>query len=552
MPFNSIPSKEFLDREDELNSLKRHIELRRDSMAGNVLLEGGRGVGKSELLKQLYRTTFWEDKGPAPFYYSFRTASLKGSFFVRDYFSRFICQYLAFLKREPFGAGSSNIPINRLLPQFAGLGAAWMIDIIDEFEEHLAGGDFYGTMLAAISAPVAAARISGRQVLVMLDDFNLSTRIYEANPGDTLGLTTLFEESMKDNLCPHIITGSPAGALGTIFSDASLCRQAERMRLGPLPQNMAQQLFGACLNKLEIACSDEAAGRIVGLLGGNPLYIRNLAKAAWKMHKKDMTEKDVLDCYAYEVCSGETAFYWSSVLNGMIADIRDHRDNVKLLMQCTDKGACRDFRRIAGLAGISEAKVVRLMQELSRNGLTDCGDAVFRDFVRCLFMKEIEGKKEQEIPGIISSGYSTADRTSCFEMSIPMKENAELVAAGAVEQICRNIDLDDEILNAVQIALIECCINAMEHSGSPDGKLLLKFLTSPEALVITIESSGRYFSLDELPEIPAEENMRSQRKRGWGFRLIRKTMDDVKVERAGDRTRVILTKKIARKDGASR
>ena len=105
-------------------------------------------------------------------------------------------------------------------------------------------------------------------------------------------------------------------------------------------------------------------------------------------------------------------------------------------------------------------------------------------------------------------------------------------------------DSNDEFLNYLQLALIEVCINAIEHSGSYEKKVFLKFIVRPEKLEIIVESSGRAFSLDSRREIPVEEKLRMGMKRGWGFKLVYSIMDNVKVERVNDRTRVILTKNI--------
>ena len=129
-------------------------------------------------------------------------------------------------------------------------------------------------------------------------------------------------------------------------------------------------------------------------------------------------------------------------------------------------------------------------------------------------------------------------------MVIPMSSNAELVVAKAVEQIGKNMNLDAEFLNYLQLALIEVCINAIEHSGSYEKKIFLKFITRPDKLEIIVENSGRPFSLESLKEVPVEEKMRLGMKRGWGYKLVHKIMDSVKVERVNDRTRVILTKNI--------
>ncbi|PJC72321.1 MAG: hypothetical protein CO013_09830, partial [Syntrophobacterales bacterium CG_4_8_14_3_um_filter_58_8] len=173
-------------------------------------------------------------------------------------------------------------------------------------------------------------------------------------------------------------------------------------------------------------------------------------------------------------------------------------------------------------------------------------NAVFQDFIRALYMKEIDGSKPSDVREKIESRYlsESEKEESRFELVIPMNANAELVVAKAVEQIGRNINLDDDFLNHLQLALIEVCINAIEHSGSYEKKIFLKFITRPDKLEIIVENSGRPFSLDSLTEIPVEEKLRMGMKRGWGFKLVYSIMDSVKVERVGDRTRVILTKEI--------
>jgi hypothetical protein len=297
MPLAAIPAKDFLNREEEFAALRRLADLRRDGLASNLLLLGARGSGKTELFKQLYREVFWGGRDVIPFYYSFRTAALKTSTFARDYFTRFVKQYAAFVTKEPLLVDDAGMPLRRLLPVLSSAGLDWLIDAVDEFGEHTDSGDLYGQILSAISAPAAAAKKGGRQILVMLDDFTASERLYEAKEGDAPGLVSLFEESMRNRLCPHIITGSPAGRLETIFSDPSLRRETERMHLLPLPEDTACSFFEALLGKMDMTCGREETLGLVRAVRGNPLYLRNMAKAAWKMKKKDLGEKDLVECY---------------------------------------------------------------------------------------------------------------------------------------------------------------------------------------------------------------------------------------------------------------
>jgi anti-sigma regulatory factor (Ser/Thr protein kinase) len=211
-----------------------------------------------------------------------------------------------------------------------------------------------------------------------------------------------------------------------------------------------------------------------------------------------------------------------------------------------------DYGRLSTLLGITPSSLRSAVEALHLAGIMKVGekagqmrDNVLQDFILGLYMKEIEGKTVRHIRETIETRYRSAKSpTTSFEMVIPMASDAELVAARAVEQIGRNLKIDSDLIDKIQLALIECCINAMEHSGSYEKKVFLKFGVSSGRLEITIESPGRFFDpgLTEGPSV--EEKLGAGTKRGWGLTLMRKIMDEVRVERIDERTRVILVKKI--------
>lgn len=546
MPFNAIPVEDFFNRESELHYLKGLFELKKNALGGDLFLEGARGMGKTELLKQLYRLLYWADE-VVPFYYSFKTANLKGAYFAKDYFAGFVRQYVSFAKKEPSIAQNAAEPFERLMPAISSLGLYWLIDSIRDFQTHVDKNDFYWQIVSAISAPVIAAKKSGKPVIVMLDDFDAAASLYESSLGDTTGLISLFRESMQNSLCPHVMTGS-AGALETIFTDHALIGMTEKMRLGPLPEDVAIELFGAHLARLKIGPPPAGEAKFLALLKGNPLYIRNLAKAAWKMRKKELREKDLIECYSFDVSAGETAFYWSSVLSRYTKTPAQRRAMLKMLMLSMETGGFDDINRVSLLSGVNESETDAILAAMNASGIIRDKDAVLQDVIRSLYMKEIEGQDAAYAKEKIEAKYLSETEASCFELVIPMSSNAELVVAKAVEQIGRNSNLDDEFLNYLQLALIEVCINAMEHSGSYEKKVFLKFITRPDKLEIVVENSGKPFSPETRKEIPVEEKLRMGIKRGWGFKLVYAIMDDVKVERVNDRTRVIMIKNLKEKE----
>ncbi|HEX8845542.1 MAG TPA: ATP-binding protein [Pyrinomonadaceae bacterium] len=132
-----------------------------------------------------------------------------------------------------------------------------------------------------------------------------------------------------------------------------------------------------------------------------------------------------------------------------------------------------------------------------------------------------------------------------FEMTIPMGDDTELIAAHTVEQIARRIQFQPEAINQIKTALIEACINAAEHSLSPDRKIYQRFRVESDRLVVTVSSRGIIppaVSSQNGDNGNGNEAAESRERRGWGLKLIRSLMDEVEFERVDDGTRLRMTK----------
>jgi serine/threonine-protein kinase RsbW len=143
-----------------------------------------------------------------------------------------------------------------------------------------------------------------------------------------------------------------------------------------------------------------------------------------------------------------------------------------------------------------------------------------------------------------------ADSESDFEMVIPMGGDTEMIAANTVEQIARRLEFQPEAISQIKTALVEACINASEHSLSPDRKIYQRFRVESDKLVVTVSSRGvRLPPQAANGGRPAEENGNGREsgdsargRRGWGLKLIRTLMDEVEFERVDDGTRLRMTK----------
>ncbi len=129
-------------------------------------------------------------------------------------------------------------------------------------------------------------------------------------------------------------------------------------------------------------------------------------------------------------------------------------------------------------------------------------------------------------------------------LTIPMHPSMELVAAQTGSLIAEANGFDEKCIEEIQLAIIETCINAFEHSKSHDRRVCIKFIIKDNELELKITDRGVGFQLnpDKLPP-EGESQPQELRKRGWGLELIRNMMDNLYVDSNEHETTITLVKK---------
>jgi serine/threonine-protein kinase RsbW len=113
------------------------------------------------------------------------------------------------------------------------------------------------------------------------------------------------------------------------------------------------------------------------------------------------------------------------------------------------------------------------------------------------------------------------------DLMIPMVAEQELVAAMTADQIAQNLGFERKAVEEIRLAVIEACINAFEHSESPDRRIYLNFLCDEDKMLVMVRDFGKGFDPMEVREPNIREKLKAIRRRGWGLMLIRKLMDEV-------------------------
>ena len=131
-------------------------------------------------------------------------------------------------------------------------------------------------------------------------------------------------------------------------------------------------------------------------------------------------------------------------------------------------------------------------------------------------------------------------------LTLPMIPNMELTASKTAGALGEHIGMSRDKIDEVQMAVVEACINAFEHSGASDREvqILLQVLgedQDPQGLEIMISDHGSGFSPEDVPTKKGESKALPQ-KRGYGLMIIHGLMDEVSIRSDEDGTTVTMKK----------
>jgi serine/threonine-protein kinase RsbW len=132
------------------------------------------------------------------------------------------------------------------------------------------------------------------------------------------------------------------------------------------------------------------------------------------------------------------------------------------------------------------------------------------------------------------------------KLTLPLAPDMEIAASKTATAMAELLRMSADKIDEVRMAVVEACINAIEHSQAPDRKVYLTFEVlgedEPEILRITVRDEGVGFAPEDVEEPSIERKISAARKRGWGLKIIRGLMDSVEIVSGGDGTSIVMTK----------
>ena len=132
-----------------------------------------------------------------------------------------------------------------------------------------------------------------------------------------------------------------------------------------------------------------------------------------------------------------------------------------------------------------------------------------------------------------------------LKMTLPDIPDIELVAVEGLEKMARHIGITDEKIGEARILVTEAIINAIEHSGKKNSEVDVEFTMTKKNLVIFVRDYGKGFKPETIEEPDITKKLSSERKRGWGLKLMKSMSDDFLIESNDTGTKITLIKNLS-------
>jgi anti-sigma regulatory factor (Ser/Thr protein kinase) len=546
MPFSSLQKKDFFGRQAELAGLYKRILQADSGQEQSVVLSGRRGIGKTELLKRLFGQLFWSQDRTIPFLYTVNPALLSVSTFSKSYLSQFICQRLAFEKKDQSLLYRLGITIDGLSNLGEELGALWVKEILDQYEQ--CSGDPIDALRIALVAPHRSALSTGIPVAILIDNFHLVKGLHFDGTADHR-LASLFQEPMSHRKTPHVITGDMAE-----LQEMTVVSGLERIPVPPLGSEATASMLLALLT------AHEAEGNVPPLLlrhlGGNPYYFGRIVTRACA--KKNPDDMDFWNAYVQEIMEGTLALSWLKVLKDYFPDLGQRRTALAIISKIYHTTEALSCQRIAKSFSLTDGQAHDILNVLYLAGLINgefgsfraMDDRVLRDIVDALSMREILAKSAHDLEvHFLEALVPQKRQVMRFDMTLPMAREVELIVAQSLEQIGKNLTLNQDAIGQLQIAVIEACINAIEHGRGADDKVYVSVAVDEDQMEVSVESAGQEFVILETGEPFRDQEAEKKTGRGWGIKLMKRFVDHVRFEKTPYGTKIVLVKKIEKAAG---
>jgi DNA-binding Lrp family transcriptional regulator len=337
-----IGVEEFTNRKQELEFLWDLAGQATERTAPSYAIIARKGMGKTALMQEFYRQLFTQQKKVVPFFVSFAedrdkqgVVQLTLDKFISKLFLTFAFQYGVFKS----GKFSAPPTLPRLAWErkefFATLGDPLLEKEVFGHFQALETNDIEGAFDQAIDFASLITSRRGEAGLVMIDEFQVLTKIYDDRYDKFRDITEWFQKPAEARWCPMVVSGSAVSLVVETVMGGLLARRFGPYYLDPFDQQHSLEYAYKLSIKKQVKLSEAAAAEIHRLTGGNPYYIWCFFNSIGLKDKDLSTVEKVETLYTFETTDlrGKIRQFWNSHFNAFADKINGDKIGLQCLYQ---------------------------------------------------------------------------------------------------------------------------------------------------------------------------------------------------------------------------
>jgi len=373
-----VSPEEFTNRRQELDFLWSLADKATRRTASSYAIIARKGMGKTALMQEFYRQLFTRQKKVVPFYVSFAEYRSKPGVvqmtlqkFISKLFVTFAFQYGAFKS----GKFSTPPELPGWLPKqkefFATCGDAYLKQHFLDHLEMLETGAIEAAFDHAIQFSSYITSLRSESAIVMIDEFQVLTEIYDERYEKFRNITEWFQKPAEARWCPMVVSGSAVSLVVDTVMGGLLARRFGPFYLEPFDRQHSLEYAYKLSRQEQIKLSEEAAVEIHRLTGGNPYYIWCFFNSLGLKEKDLSTVAKVNELHIFETITleGKIRQFWDSHFNAFTDKINGDMIGLQCLHQLAV--AEKEIRadEIAVKLAIQPERVRRMLKNLQEADL---------------------------------------------------------------------------------------------------------------------------------------------------------------------------------------
>ena len=405
-----VGTGEFTNRKRELNFLWSLADKATRDTASSYAIIARKGMGKTAVMREFYRQLFTQQKKVVPFFVSFAedwersgTVQLTLERFISKLFVNFAFQYGAFKSGKYLSPPELPKLPSEQKKFFASCGDAFLEEQFLGHLEALETGAIENAFDHAIEFASTMTSRRGEAGIVMIDEFQVLTEIYDKRYGKFRNITEWFQQPAEARWCPMVVSGSAVTLVVDTVMGGLLARRFGGYSLEPFDRQHSLEYAYKLSRKEQIKLSEEAAVEIHRLTGGNPYYIWCFFNSLGLQEPDLSTHDKVESLYTFETTArdGKIRRFWNLHFKAMADKINGDKVGLRALYELAVAKKEVRIEEIAATLSVPPEQVRRVLQNLEEADLIERqSGAIYHRITDPILAAYIEREYETDYGGL--------------------------------------------------------------------------------------------------------------------------------------------------------